>query len=258
MGHIGYEASARSGNAACAFNGTGYTPSGLKMYIPETALCDNMLPIPPSIDELDNEKAQEANKRRDEHEPEIYASDEASIPSNALADPRSTIPRQRDIALQNIRRAAMLPSIPLPAPSDVRDHNSPICSNPWTRDTRTSDRMTLDIVLVIPTQKIDVASSLSQPSSSAVWATQSTNISSPMVTSEGSDIFPSTVPPTPDTVTYSGTTVKGQGGEGTKRNGSGVLGTGLSNGVEYVNFKTVIVVGIFTLVLWTFVFLQCF
>lgn len=257
MGHIGYEASARSGNAVCAFNGTGCTLSGLKIHIPETALCDTMLLIPPTIDEVDNEEAQAAIKRQNEHEPEISASDEVSMHSNPSEAAKSAIPAGRDITLQNLPRAVMLPSIPLPAPSDVRDHNSPICSNPWTKDTRTADRMTLDIVLVVPTQRIDIASTLSQPSSSAVWATQSINTSSPMVTSEGSGIFPSTLTPTPATGTYSKAAVNGQSGGNPTRNGSSVHGTDLSNGVEYVNLRTVIVVGIFTLILWAFIFLHC-
>lgn len=263
MGHIGYEASSRSGNAVCAFNGTGYTLSGLTMYIPETTLCDDLLPKSPSMDEMDNEGAQAVNKRQDEPEPETAPPYEAPIRSNSPIhsnsprDSQYTIPRQRDIALQNLPRAAMLPSIPVPAPSDVRDHNSPICSNPWTRDTRTGDRMTLDIVLVVPTQRIDVANSLSQPSSSAVWATQPTHIRSPMVTSDGGDIFPSSVKPTAATWSYSVATNGGQSGEGRTWNGSETLGTGLSNGVGYLNLRTVVVVGIFTLLLWAFVFLQC-
>ncbi|KAL3476870.1 hypothetical protein BJX99DRAFT_257993 [Aspergillus californicus] len=255
-----YESPSRPGHAVCAFNGTGYTPPGTTVTtnVPETILCDNIR-IPfiypaPYVHEHDT-----AGNYWDT---EIILPDQ--IQSVALLS--------RDAGEIAGSSPILLP-LPLPTQSvpeelvgeDEREGEASSCSNPWSRVSKTGDALTLDIVLVIPTQgafltQTQMNMQVQTPSELFVPVKQTLNPISPVNSLVGvspsiaSTLTPTTTPAlatmaimtiTMDVTSLGDTSTVDDDlpAKGTS-NGSLVIQTGLANGLSGMGSERVVFGGV--------------
>ncbi|KAL4933064.1 uncharacterized protein BDV17DRAFT_287422 [Aspergillus undulatus] len=169
-----YESTPQAEDAVCAFNGTGYTPAGFEVDVPETILCDEH-----DLNENDSDIQldSELGERGDQAVAEIHRASSV-LGSTTLSS------FDDDIASETLplptRPTAQAPVSPISAVGDVGQDRSVVGSNPWPghgdghRDgehqhTKTNtqdedeDALTLNIVLVIPTSTSTSATEVSVP-----------------------------------------------------------------------------------------------
>ncbi|RDW74393.1 uncharacterized protein DSM5745_07055 [Aspergillus mulundensis] len=151
-----YQSSSHSGNAVCAFNGTGYTTEGLEVNVPETVLCDNITLIRPYAEKINGDaETYDAAATDYPYEPQpavsiVRGSSEGHSPYSPISPSQHTAT-----------------PLDLPSASTSTSRNPDagegiICSNPWARlGAKTADILTLVIVLVFPTPAPEIQSQLS-------------------------------------------------------------------------------------------------
>ncbi|KAL2868152.1 uncharacterized protein BJX67DRAFT_380351 [Aspergillus lucknowensis] len=180
-----YESSPRSGDAVCAFNGTGYTFSGAEVDVPETVLCQDT-----RISSVHIDKGIEAGDTEE--------------PTRLLTDSRIFVREEMETAerlpytttsMSTVTLGVGL-SLPIPYSLTSRDGDETesgsgragkdegvVCSNLWTTGTaKGEDALTLDNVLVVPTQGISAAESTPKVpthviTSPGVFVTQTARVS---------------------------------------------------------------------------------
>ncbi|KAL4737709.1 hypothetical protein BDV11DRAFT_171698 [Aspergillus similis] len=192
-----YESSFQSGDAVCTFNGTGYTLEGLEVNVPETVLCDDIPPfsfIPPFAENHSEREGEDENgTTRVEFS---YGSQSAASILRANENPGEyssyfpvqSIPQRVSTPAQGRSMTLPLPDgIPFTLHQTSADEGpSSTCSNPWTRpETRETDILTLNIILVIPTTRANSFETQAEPYISTtpsvlVLTTASTEASTPL------------------------------------------------------------------------------
>ncbi|KAL2844739.1 hypothetical protein BJY01DRAFT_248020 [Aspergillus pseudoustus] len=153
-----YESSPKSGNAVCAFNGTGYTFAGSEIDVPGTVLC---LGITPEFDlsGTEQEIALEGGDLIKKRKSGLYGHVEV-LDSSLRASSHVSM-----VSPTSFTEPVSLPS----APETGNEIDRPVCSNPWAmgRD-QGRELFTLDVVLVVPTR-----GSTTTTSTPAGWTTAS-------------------------------------------------------------------------------------
>ncbi|KAL4753083.1 hypothetical protein BDW72DRAFT_191446 [Aspergillus terricola var. indicus] len=172
-----YESSFQSGDALCAFNGKGYTLEGLEVNVPETVLCDDIPPfpfIPPFAENHSEREGEEEVKGTKRHQysygvtqsaVSVLRADE-NIGQYSSYFPVLSVPQHVSIPAQGASKTRPLadgtPSTLLRIGAD--EGSSSTCSNPWTiHETRESDILTLNIILVIPTTRANSSETQLEP-----------------------------------------------------------------------------------------------
>ncbi|KAL4981076.1 hypothetical protein BDW66DRAFT_146847 [Aspergillus desertorum] len=198
---VGYEGAAvccessfQSGDAVCAFNGTGYTLEGLEVNVPETVLCDDTPPFPFIGSFAENHSDREGDGKGDRagtigdpygSQPSVSILREDRNPGQYSSYfPVLSVPRHISIPAPGISITSPLPEATPSASHRTSADNGliAICSNPWSReDTKTADILTLNIVLVIPTTRVKGPDTQSEPSSSTTLSACVITTASPEV-----------------------------------------------------------------------------
>ncbi|KAL4903905.1 hypothetical protein BDW74DRAFT_179489 [Aspergillus multicolor] len=184
-----YQSSSNSGDAVCAFNGTGYTIEGLGVNVPETVLCDDIPFFRPYAENINDDSAIINYP---------YGSQPAlSIVHGGLGGHLSyspISPSQHTATPLHLRSASTFTSRNSDADKDI------ICSNPWVRlAAKTADILTLNMVLMIPTPAPEIQSQLStwisstssMPTSTTQCAEMSTTATPSQTTGLSSQLIPS-------------------------------------------------------------------
>ncbi|KAL4764666.1 uncharacterized protein BDW70DRAFT_156817 [Aspergillus foveolatus] len=158
-----YESSLQSGDAVCAFNGTGYTLEGLEVNVPETVLCDGIPPFPFIPPFAENHSEREEEEKGTTSIKDFYSS-QPPVPilraDENLGQYSSYFPVQGTSRAPSLRGGSPFTL----SRTSVDEEPSSICSNPWTRhETRKSDILTLNIILVIPITRTDSSETQSKP-----------------------------------------------------------------------------------------------
>jgi hypothetical protein len=148
----------------CAFNGTGYTLEGLEVNVPETVLCDGISPFPfiPLFAENNSEREEEEGEGTTRIEYSYSSQSPVSIlrANDKIGQYSSYFPVQGTSKAPSLRDG--IPSTLSRTSADEGPSSS--CSNPWTiHETRKSDILTLNIILVIPTTHTDLIETQSEP-----------------------------------------------------------------------------------------------
>ncbi|KAL2817292.1 hypothetical protein BDW59DRAFT_166014 [Aspergillus cavernicola] len=225
-----YEQPSQPGIAVCAFNGTGYTLSNprVRVYIPETSLCED-IPLIRAISD-DGTDGSATHQSEPESKGGIFEHDEKMIVKSPVLWPTPALVPQ-DMSLSSF--------VGTPSMSTSTLGGGTVCLDPWDGGgSRVGDwygeALTLNIVLVIPTQGVIATGMQAQPSSGIFVGqgqgqgqTVGVGVSSPFSTpTEGSGLLDSSTPGLESSMPPSKA-----GGIGW--NGSGVAETGLSNDVVY-------------------------
>ncbi|KAL4943439.1 hypothetical protein BDV06DRAFT_221276 [Aspergillus oleicola] len=240
-----YESASDTGDAICAYNGTGYTHKGMELDVPETKLCDEGdLPLM-GLSARDGSDI-------DIHAPQLL---QASLGSRPGSFTSATL------------------SIWESRASDSESANI-TCTNPWSRKTGTGtstvvdENLTLNIVVVIPTTGVPTEASqtgtpiLPSTLSSSSPASGHVPTTNCLTNSPHSTVIPSTrtttftahhsdsIIPAKTTLTLDGTPLPGPVGA------KSIIQH--SNDVEYLHLKTMVVTAAFAVVLWILILLGCF
>ncbi|KAL4964877.1 uncharacterized protein BDV14DRAFT_200417 [Aspergillus stella-maris] len=227
----GYESVPNAGDAICAFNGTGYTPDGVEVDVPETTLCNEAHLFPMGL-----------SVRNDN-----------DVLYNPSLQPLLSTP---GLGLGLWISATAVPSTSQYHANGRKESASVlICSNPWATNSATgavpnmadedSENLTLNIILVIPTSASAPITTHAIPEPGAPLLSlfpclsfaplaSSVLISQPCPTSPRSslvsttwttlaDLSLSTIIPAPETLTLYGTPLAGPvgGDESVVPNGAG-------------------------------------
>ncbi|KAL4884212.1 hypothetical protein BJY04DRAFT_215642 [Aspergillus karnatakaensis] len=162
-----YEPTPHAGTALCAFNGTGYTHSGLEIPVPETTLCDG-IPFPHlGLSRYDKNREDGYRLAGPARDTPLGGPSIDGVSSLAALTRGSTFISTTAGYLESFITATttitMTTTMTDSLPSSSRESNdkgnpSITCSNPWVNiDSKKNDVLTLDIVLVVPTSGISSA-----------------------------------------------------------------------------------------------------